>query len=182
MPATSIFMRAASSGTSGIGYSRISILLGPTRTAAKTLSAMSRPFLFCRAAAPRELCVQPRIDPPCISFEDLVAARLVQALHLVDVALGVVVMMTGFRIDALDRPQHFRGEQDVVDRDDLRQQLDAWIVIDTGIEEHVAQQMVLEQRLLHLLRQAAIAAPMERDGAAAMGNDELQAREIAKQV
>src|SRR5262245_44577417 len=42
MPATSIFIRAASSGTSGIGYSRISVLLGPTRTAANTFSATER--------------------------------------------------------------------------------------------------------------------------------------------
>src|SRR5262245_26972074 len=39
MPATSIFISAASAGMSGIGYSRISVLLGPTRTAARTFSA-----------------------------------------------------------------------------------------------------------------------------------------------
>jgi hypothetical protein len=39
IPATSIFIKAASSGISGIGYSRISVLLGPTLTAASTLSA-----------------------------------------------------------------------------------------------------------------------------------------------
>src|SRR5262245_19430672 len=39
MPATSIFMRALSSGMSGIGYSRISVLLDPVRTAASTFSA-----------------------------------------------------------------------------------------------------------------------------------------------
>src|SRR5450755_2304493 len=38
MPATSIFINAASAGISGIGYSRISVLLGPTRTAARTFS------------------------------------------------------------------------------------------------------------------------------------------------
>src|SRR5690348_8512792 len=39
MPATSIFISAASAGTSGIAYSRISVLLGPVRTAASTFSA-----------------------------------------------------------------------------------------------------------------------------------------------
>src|SRR5947207_15733051 len=39
MPPTSIFISAASVGTSGIGYSRISVLLGPVRTAASTFSA-----------------------------------------------------------------------------------------------------------------------------------------------
>src|SRR6516165_12492334 len=43
MPATSIFIKAASSGTSGIGYSRISVLLGPTLTAASTLSTTEKP-------------------------------------------------------------------------------------------------------------------------------------------
>src|SRR5215470_3661335 len=43
MPATSIFINAASAGMSGIGYSRISVLLGPTRTAASTLSATETP-------------------------------------------------------------------------------------------------------------------------------------------
>src|SRR5918993_186739 len=39
MPATSIFIKAASSGTSGIGNSRNSVLLGPVLTAASTVSA-----------------------------------------------------------------------------------------------------------------------------------------------
>src|SRR6266481_1596550 len=43
MPATSIFIKAASSGTSGIGYSRISVLLGPTLTAASTRSTTEKP-------------------------------------------------------------------------------------------------------------------------------------------
>src|SRR6185295_2028476 len=42
MPPTSIFISAASAGTSGIGYSRISVLLGPVRTAASTVSATFR--------------------------------------------------------------------------------------------------------------------------------------------
>src|SRR5215204_4639016 len=39
MPPTSIFSSALSDGTSGIGYSRISVLLGPVLTAASTFSA-----------------------------------------------------------------------------------------------------------------------------------------------
>src|ERR1041385_2080349 len=38
MPATSIFINAASSAMSGIGNSRISVLPEPTRTAARTFS------------------------------------------------------------------------------------------------------------------------------------------------
>src|ERR1700726_4185433 len=33
-----------------------------------------------------------------------------------DVALGVVEVETGLRINALDRADHLRGEQDIVDR------------------------------------------------------------------
>ena len=47
------------------------------------------------------------------------------ASDLVDVALRVVVVMPGLRIDAAHRADHLRGEQDVVDRDHLQQQLDA---------------------------------------------------------
>src|SRR5687768_71823 len=181
MPATSIFMSAASSGTSGMGNSRISILLGPTRTAARTFSAIDLlPFPWPATLA--ELGVEARIDAPCISFENPVAACLVELHQLVNVALGVVVVVPGLRIDALDRAQHLRCEQDVVDRDDFGHQLDARIVVDAGIEEHVAQQVILEQRPLHLLRQPAIAAPVERHRAAAMRDDETQAREIAEQV
>src|SRR5215467_6485388 len=46
MPATSIFIKAASSGTSGIGYSRISVLLGPTLTDASTRSTTEKPPLI----------------------------------------------------------------------------------------------------------------------------------------
>src|SRR5258705_13590003 len=38
IPATSIFIKAASSGISGMGNSRISVLLGPVLTAACTFS------------------------------------------------------------------------------------------------------------------------------------------------
>src|SRR5688572_3409578 len=132
MPATSIFISAASSGTSGIGNSRISILLGPTRTAARTCSAMLS-LHFSRTAALGQLRIQARINPPRISFEDLVAACMLQSAELVDVALGIIVVMTSLRIDAFDRAQHLRCKQDVVDRNDLRQQFDARIVIDAGV-------------------------------------------------
>src|SRR5690349_15064635 len=46
MPPTSTFSSAASSAISGMGYSRISVLLGPVRTAANTFSIAS--FLYRR--------------------------------------------------------------------------------------------------------------------------------------
>src|SRR5580704_19519109 len=79
---------------------------------------------------------QAAVDAARIAFEYF---RLVlrRQRQLVDVALGVVVVVTGFRIDAANRADHFRGEQDVVDRDDLRQQLLAGQVIDASVEEDV---------------------------------------------
>src|ERR1700691_309910 len=47
MPPTSIFINAASAGTSGIGNSRISVLLGPVRTAARTFSTTETTLQCC---------------------------------------------------------------------------------------------------------------------------------------
>ena len=58
------------------------------------------------------------------------------------------------------RADHFAGEQDVVDRDHPGQQVDARLVIDAGVEEDVVEQVILEQRLLQLLGEAAVAAPV----------------------
>src|SRR5580765_3480829 len=53
-----------------------------------------------------EQLIQARINPPRIALEDLVAILLAQALELVDVALGVVVVVAGGRIDALHGADH----------------------------------------------------------------------------
>src|SRR4029079_1984294 len=53
MPPTSIFISAPSAGTSGIGYSRISVLLRPVRAAASTLSATDLFLHCCRPIAER---------------------------------------------------------------------------------------------------------------------------------
>src|SRR3972149_4349999 len=67
-------------------------------------------------AALLEQGIKPGVDAAGIAFKDLVKVLLAQALQLVDVAFGIVVMVAGLRIDALHRADHFRGEQDVVDR------------------------------------------------------------------
>lgn len=55
----------------------------------------------------------------------------------IDVALGVVEVIAGLWIDAAHCAHHFRAEQDVVDVDDFEQQVDAWLVINAGVKEHV---------------------------------------------
>jgi hypothetical protein len=57
------------------------------------------------------------------------------------------------------------------------QQVDARLVVDAGVEEDVVQQVVFEQRLLHLLRQAAKAPPVVGHRAAAVRDHEAQRRE-----
>src|SRR5262249_50421109 len=100
----------------------------------------------------------------------------------VDVARGCVVVVAGLRIDAAHRADHLRGEQDVVGRDHLEEEIDAGLVIDAGVEEHVVQQVVLQQRLLEILGDPAIAAPVVGRSPAAVGNDELEARKVLEEV
>src|SRR5271166_1509677 len=69
--------------------------------------------------------VEPRIDPPGIAFVDLVAILGAEIGGRLDVALGVVVIVAGLRIDPPYRADHFAGEQDVVDRDHPGQEIDA---------------------------------------------------------
>src|SRR6266478_2678919 len=117
------------------------------------------------------------VDAARIALENL---RLVlgRQRQLIDVALGVVVVVAGLRIDAANRADHFRGKKNVIDRDDLRQQLLAGQVIDAGVEEYVLQHEVGQQPELGVLRQAAVAPPMIGYGTATMRNDELDGREI----
>src|SRR5262245_34019317 len=63
MPATSMRIRAASAGMSGIGYSRRSVLPGPTRTAANTCSATKTPPFVTRG-------LDPRVHRLCLSWMD----------------------------------------------------------------------------------------------------------------
>ena len=56
------------------------------------------------------------------------------------------------------------------------------LVVDAGVEEHVVEQLLLQRRPLHVLRQPAVAAPVVRHRAAAVRNDELQRREILEEV
>ena len=65
---------------------------------------------------------------------------------------------------------------------DLGQQVDAGLMIDAGVEPHVVLHHLVERRPLVVERQAAIAAPVERHRAAAMGDDQLQGGEILEQV
>jgi hypothetical protein len=68
-----------------------------------------------------------------------------------DVALGVVVEEAGVGVDVTHRADHLAGEHDVLDRDHLGQQVDARLVVDTGVEVDVVQQVLVDVRLLEHL-------------------------------
>src|SRR5262245_24200276 len=128
-----------------------------------------------------EYCIEPTEHAARVALEDAGAVGVAQ-LELVDVALGIVEVMPGVWVDALDGTDHLGSEQDVLDRHDLGQQLDTRQVIDAGVEEHVLEQVFLERRPLHVEREPAIATPVIGHRAAAMRNDELERREILEQV
>ena len=98
------------------------------------------------------------------------------------IALGVVKVMAGFRVDAAHRTDHFRREQDVLDRDHLGQQVDAGLVVHTGVKENIVQQVLRQQGLFQLLRQPPEAAPVVRHSTTAMRDQELQGGEVLEQV
>ena len=127
------------------------------------------------------MAIQARIDAPGIQFEDAVFIGM-RNIERVDIALGVIEVMARFRIDPAHGTDHLRAEQDVSDVDHLGEQVDARLVIDAGVEEHVAHHMLCQRRTLQHVRQAAIAAPMIRNGSAAMGDYETQRRKVAEQI
>src|SRR3546814_5694406 len=67
---------------------------------------------------------------------------------------------------------HLGGKEHIVDRHDLGQQVDAGLVIHAGVEEQVAGHERRRFPPLHVDGNAAIAAPVVGNSAAAMGDDE----------
>jgi hypothetical protein len=109
------------------------------------------------------------------------ALRIGQASR-VDVPLGVVEVVTGLRVDAADRAHHLGAEQDVTGVDDLQQQVDAGLVVDARVEEHVLHDVLGQRRLVQHVGQTPVAAPVVGNGAAAMRDHQTQVSEIGEQV
>src|SRR5258708_15784491 len=91
-------------------------------------------------ALPRKSGIEPRKHPTGIAFEYLVAVGVAQAKRI-HIALGVVEILSGLGVDAAHRAHHLRAENDVVDRDDLDQELDARPMIDAAIAETSLEQL-----------------------------------------
>src|SRR4029450_9401183 len=121
---------------------------------ARSILRLTMPRSFIAALISVPLCLQGRIEArehaPRIAFKDLLAIFGAQHRRRLDVALGVVIVEAGLRIDAADRADHFAREQHIFDRDHLGQEIDAGLMIDAGVEEDVFEEMVLQQRLFEL--------------------------------
>src|SRR6185437_10777837 len=126
--------------------------------------------------------IKPAVNTARIALKDLCLVFRTQCRKGVDIAAGVVEVIAGLRVDTADRADHFRGKQNVLDGDDLRQKLDAGAVIDAGIEEDILEQKVRQRRQLHVLREPPVAAPVIGNGAAAVRNDELQGWKPLEQI
>src|SRR6516165_11934634 len=107
--------------------------------------------LIFRLTTPRSVmlfssCLQCRIemwiDAPCIAFIYLRAVLATEVMGRLAIALCIVVVDAGLRIDPAHGADHLAGEQDVVDRNHLCQQIDTGLMINTGIEEHVLEQVL----------------------------------------
>src|SRR5258707_614634 len=129
-----------------------------------------------------QLILEAGIGAQRVALEDLLLVLGRKPRRVVDVALGVVEILSGLRILAAHRADHLRGEQDIVDRHHLGHEVDAGLMIDAGVEPHVVLHHLVERRPLVVERQAAVAAPVERHRAAAVGDDQLQGGEILEQV
>src|SRR5581483_1922421 len=130
----------------------------------------------------RHFGLQPRIDLEGVALENLATAGVVEPRRSIDVALGIIEVEPGLRVDALDCAHHLRGEQDVVDWHHFGEQIDAGLMIDAGIEEDVVPDDLAELRAPVVEREPAEPPPVKRHGAAAMRDNQLQRREILEQV
>src|SRR5258708_34731441 len=125
--------------------------------------------------------VEARKYPACVALEYLMTVGCAQ-IERIQIAFGIVKILPRLRIDAAHRPDHFRAEENVVDRNDFEEQFNSRQVIHAGIEEHVLQHMLAQRRPLHVLRQAPIPSPVIRYRSAAMRDDETQGGEVLEQI
>src|ERR1700753_2552106 len=75
---------------------------------------------------------QPRKNPPRVVLKNLLLIPRTQRQRI-DITLRIVIVVPRPRVDTAHSAHHFRPEQDVVDWNHLRQQLDAGQVINTRI-------------------------------------------------
>ena len=89
--------------------------------------------------------------------------------------------MTGFRVDTTNRTNHFGSEQDVLGRDYIQQTVDAFLVVNTGVEEDVVQYALFQFKAL-VQRHTAETTPVVRHRTATVRDDHFQLREVLEHV
>ena len=85
---------------------------------------------------------QPREDLPRVTLVDCLSLCIAEPGVVVDITSRIIEKMSGFRIDAPHRADHFGGEQNVFCWNYIEQQIDAGLVVDAGVEIHVVQQQI----------------------------------------
>src|SRR6266699_1196761 len=98
------------------------------------------------------LLAESRVNLQRVALENLSLVLGTEPGSRVDIPLRVVKVVPCLRIDSLDRADHLRRKQDVVGRNDFREQIDPGLVVDTGVEIDVVEQQFLKWRTLHVLR------------------------------
>src|SRR5262245_50802808 len=136
----------------------------------------------CSSSLPPQCGVQPWVHTPCVVFVYLLFLCLRQLRRRIDVASRVVVVEAGFRVDAANGADHLTGKQNIVHRDYLGQKINAGLMVDARIKEHVVQQVIFQERFLQFLCQTAITPPVIRNCASAVRYHEPQRWEILEQV
>src|SRR5436309_5521804 len=121
-------------------------------------------------------------NPPRVTLVHLVLVLRAEDRRCLDVALRIIVREAGFRVDPSHRANHLAGKQNVVYRYHLGKQVDVRLVIYAGVEKDILHQLLLQQWLFQLLRQAAKTAPVIGHRAAAVRDQELQRRKVLEQI
>src|SRR5690606_33681365 len=132
-------------------------------------------------SASLEGTVEAGVDVAGVALENGLALRIAEVDRRVDVLLGVVEVVTGTGVDVTDSADHLAREQDVLGRDDVGQQVDAWLVVDAVVDVDVVEQVLLDLGLAECHRERAEATPVVRNGSAAVRDDELQVGEVLEQ-
>ena len=99
---------------------------------------------------------------------------------VVDVDLGVVVVVAGVGVDPADGADHLGGEEDVVGRHHVDQQIDAGLVVDAGVVPDVIGETVEVPALV--LGHTFEPTPVVGHGATAVGDDPAQVVEVGHEA
>jgi len=120
-----------------------------------------------------------RKDLFCVVLGDLASVFLAQPVDGLEYRHEVLEVASGFGIDGIHRAEHLCGEQNVVDADSLDKKLHRLLVVDRHVPVDLARD-ILEGFEAFFNVHTALPVPVVGDGAAAVGNDDLELGKIFK--